>query len=464
MRLSVFLFASIIIITSSCERLLPIPASLKIPERCNDFNAVNDFSFSYDDISSQTTISFNTAHTSDLSIFYQLEGKNYFLKSGKAKSKGSNNFDIEIPYLSTNSDYKLLIKDEAGNCLCKENYNISIPYKENKRQSGKVTSYLKSRSFKSFILTHDRNKSPKSFFLLNEYGHKVWNHEFEQGRSPKVFSLSKENHIIAMLGDSSSLLLPSDEIVEIDFNNGVEQRLKYGEHFKKYLHHDIKKVNGNYHAITYDTAIVDLSSIGGSANQEVIGDGIIVLSENGELLWEWSVFDVRSPLTDPAILKRTHDWLHMNSLTIDADGNYYLSFRNTSEIWKVDGSTGDLLYSYTDDVLSGQHSMELINQEQLILFNNSLETNQSSALIYKISQGQISNLMYQTPLDQSYFSYVMGSAYLNDNNLLFCSTSSSSILLTDFNGNIEWKYEDGFFPFRAYSFKPKEFNFTRYYE
>ena len=54
--------------------------------------------------------------------------------------------------------------------------------------------------------------------------------------------------------------------------------------------------------------------------------------------------------------------------------------------------------------------------------------------------------------------------YLNDNNLLFCSTSSSSILLTDFNGNIEWKYEDGFFPFRAYSFKPKEFNFTRYYE
>jgi outer membrane protein assembly factor BamB len=258
--------------------------------------------------------------------------------------------------------------------------------------------------------------------------------------------------------------MPSDEIVEIDFNNGVEQRLKYGEHFKKYLHHDIKKVNGNYHAITYDTAIVDLSSIGGSANQEVIGDGIIVLSENGELLWEWSVFDVRSPLTDPAILKRTHDWLHMNSLTIDADGNYYLSFRNTSEIWKVDGSTGDLLYSYTDDVLSGQHSMELINQEQLILFNNSLETNQSSALIYKISQGQISNLMYQTPLDQSYFSYVMGSAYLNDNNLLFCSTSSSSILLTDFNGNIEWKYEDGFFPFRAYSFKPKEFNFTRYYE
>ena len=75
-----------------------------------------------------------TAHISDLSIFYQLEGKNYFLKSGKAKSKGSNNFDIEIPYLSTNSDYKLLIKDEAGNCLCKENYNISIPYKENKRQ------------------------------------------------------------------------------------------------------------------------------------------------------------------------------------------------------------------------------------------------------------------------------------------------------------------------------------------
>ena len=136
--------------------------------------------------------------------------------------------------------------------------------------------------------------------MLNEFGHKVWNYEFEQGRSPKVFSLSEENHIIAMLGDSSSLLLPSDEIVEIDFNNGVEQRLKYGEHFNKYLHHDIKKVNGNYYAITYDTSIVDLSSIGGSANQEVIGDGIIVLSENGELLWEMVYFRCAFPINRPS--------------------------------------------------------------------------------------------------------------------------------------------------------------------
>ncbi|KAL2312162.1 Secreted protein [Schizosaccharomyces pombe] len=101
----------------------------------------------------------------------------------------------------------------------------------------------------------------------------------------------------------------------------------------------------------------DLKEFGANPEQRWIIDSIIqeIDLETGNLLFEWSSLDHISPAE--SVLPITEgqagygynssdawDYFHINSVDKDEEGSYLISSRDTSSIYKINGSTGDIIW------------------------------------------------------------------------------------------------------------------------
>lgn len=105
----------------------------------------------------------------------------------------------------------------------------------------------------------------------------------------------------------------------------------------------------------YATRTADLRSIGGSKDHPVY-DGVAqeIDVATGKLLFEWRSLDhvsVEETYNKPKP-NDVFDFFHINSIGVDpTDGNLLISGRNTWTVYKVDRSTGKILWR-----LNGKHS------------------------------------------------------------------------------------------------------------
>ena len=136
-------------------------------------------------------------------------------------------------------------------------------------------------------------------------------------------------------------------------------------------------------ALAYDSTIVNE---GRPDEREYFGDAIIEFDSAGNSQVVWSIFDdidpVQIPGTVTAPVGNTNmvDWSHGNYLTWDPETESYLVvLRHLDAIVSVDGTTGDMLWSLSNDwgtynsqggdpVLSWPHSVERTGA-QLAVFN-----------------------------------------------------------------------------------------------
>ncbi len=101
---------------------------------------------------------------------------------------------------------------------------------------------------------------------------------------------------------------------------------------------------------TYGTATGDLSGAGGSSSGSYFyGEVQEVDVATGRLVFSWRCDDhvdfVESYVTPPSDPTRPWDYFHLNSVAVDpSDGNIVVSSRNCWGIYKVDRSTGALLW------------------------------------------------------------------------------------------------------------------------
>ena len=127
----------------------------------------------------------------------------------------------------------------------------------------------------------------------------------------------------------------------------------------------------------------DLRSIGGPRDGGVI-DGIAmeVDIKTGHVLFEWHSLG-HIPLTQSyRRLKypRPVDYVHMNSVDLDTDGNILVSCRNTSAVYKIDRRTGGVLWRLGGKRstfplpryarFTGQHDFERAADGTYTLFDN----------------------------------------------------------------------------------------------
>ena len=141
------------------------------------------------------------------------------------------------------------------------------------------------------------------------------------------------------------------------------------------------------HYFSYDIRPYDMSPFGGSADAMVAGHQLLRYDGSGNLEYMWNAWDhfevsdweVAIPSPDNCF---SCDFDHPNSLAIDHDGNYVVSFRSLNEITWIDPRFGEVLYrlggknnqfTFVNDPLdgfSGQHMATVMPSGNILLFDN----------------------------------------------------------------------------------------------
>ncbi len=185
---------------------------------------------------------------------------------------------------------------------------------------------------------------------------------------------------------------------------------------------------------------------------DVLGDKIVVLDPDLNVVWTWDAFEHLDPVNFPPILRETCatsggcpaeyvgvpalDWMHSNSLSLTPDGNLLLSVRHLDWLLKIDyGSTGsgDVLWRLGkggDFQLQGdgagpggdwpwfshQHDASFLDENTVILFDNGntritragSETH-SRGQIYRLDEGARTATLLKS-FDVGAYSPALGSA------------------------------------------------------
>ncbi|GAO42727.1 aryl-sulfate sulfotransferase [Flavihumibacter petaseus] len=320
---------------------------------------------------------------------------------------------------------------------------------------------LLSETFEKGAVLLARRDIPGQAYLANAKGDIIWYHTIADAGF-KVAHFTGKSTILSIVAPLSYPTSYGNEILELSLAGDTLFHLKKGERgFDRTIHHEIFYNDAQQLVtLTQEKKIMDLRRAGGTAADTITGDGILVLDSVGNKVWEWTVFDVMDPLTDPQIKQNRTDWLHANSLSLDTDGNYLVSFYLSGQIWKVDAKSGKLLWKLgrngdfvfrNCNSFSEVHAVHRTANNQLLLFENGIDQQHSAVREYVLDEkNHTADASLAIGLPSYLYSERMGSVYrVGDTSLLVCSAQANAVSLINKSGDILWRIRTGFIPYRA---------------
>jgi hypothetical protein len=217
----------------------------------------------------------------------------------------------------------------------------------------------------------------------------------------------------------------------------------------------------------YDYVPYDLSEYGGPANGQVV-DAVIQEQDiaTGEVTFEWRALDhipleeTQEPLTADSV-----DYVHMNSLDYDADGNLLLSARHTSTVYKVDIDTGEIAWRFggessdfafpaAADMPSYQHDARRLSDGRLSVFDNGNRHSPpySRGAVYEIDEQAMTARLVEDlqPGEQVYGSFVGSNREVANGDQLVSYGNTG--LMVEFSGTepvFTASFPQGTFTYRA---------------
>jgi arylsulfotransferase ASST len=217
----------------------------------------------------------------------------------------------------------------------------------------------------------------------------------------------------------------------------------------------------------YDTVTRDLSEYGGPADAQVVD--AVIQEQNvatSEVTFEWRALD-HIPLAEtqePLTAERV-DYVHVNSMAYDADGNLLLGARHTSTVYKVDIGTGEIVWRFggensdfafpaAADMPSYQHDARRLPDGRLSLFDNGNrhEPPHSRGAVYEIDeQAMTARLVEDLRPEEKVFGSFVGSnrAMANGDQLVSYGETG---LMVEFSGTepvFTGSFPQGTFSYRA---------------
>lgn len=329
---------------------------------------------------------------------------------------------------------------------------------------------LQNVNFDGYIHFHSRMKNGY-LYIMNSEGSLVWYKQIPM--TIKVSTFTKDATFLTILSEDTMRFASGRKIAEVDLFGQLLYHFDSDEKgIDRVFHHEIDfDEDGNIMTLINDKRIVDLSEIGGNKSDTIKGDGILIFNKKDEVIWEWSVFDVMNPAEYSNILNEKDDWLHANALCQDSVGNYIVSFRNNSQIWKVDKETGEIIWKLGGDdgdfelpdslKFYGQHNVQINKNGHLVLLDNGNKLVKPGLYDLLRKEKKYRGFMNENPngftsrqltfnIDEQNMKAVFvdevvfhpedltksqgSSEYITDSLLLFCSTNSNKILFTNSKG------------------------------
>jgi len=174
-------------------------------------------------------------------------------------------------------------------------------------------------------------------------------------------------------GHPTPLGAVADAILELDWDSNVvwEARLPM-------LHHDFERLpNGNTLLLCWEAMPAELSSqvLGGyqaaDDPDQMLGDVVKEVSPSGEVVYDWKSWeylDLARAVICP--LEGRKEFTHQNALTVTGNGDFLVSYRQTSTIGIVDKKTGSFKWEWGPGFLSHQHNPSYLDNGNVLVFDN----------------------------------------------------------------------------------------------
>ena len=235
--------------------------------------------------------------------------------------------------------------------------------------------------------------------------------------------------------------------------------------------------NGNYCFLGVNDTIVDLSGYdfngnSGSATTHLADLVIWEFTPNHDLVLHWRAAEhlpIDTWVDDYPYNPNSFDYLHGNSIERDTDGNLIISMRTANAVYKIDHTTGDIIwrlggnhsdFSFVDDNgFAGQHDARRNTNGNITIFDNQfLTTSGSRGVEYELdltdsTASVVSEYSYNWPLN----CYSLGSYRQMDNGYEIVGWGNTkrpepSITLLDAQHNIatDLFFQDTVVTYRAF--------------
>ena len=270
-------------------------------------------------------------------------------------------------------------------------------------------------------------KNPGSHLMINQQGEVMWYLLSDTTLFRPFIPLDKK--FITMHSGS--------QMYEIEYSGDTLNSWAYTVDNSAFHHDMLQDKKGNLVALMYK--YVTLDSI---ANDSLRVDGIIKYSPDGKEIWNWSMEDlVLSALETESYRNRE---AYVNAINVDSDGNYLLSLKNWSQVWKIDSGTGELIWKYglreyldKSEWVDFQHAITRNLDGDYMVFDNGTKT--SRAYGFKRIEPDEFETTLSIELPDSLYSVKEGSVYqFAKERYLFSSSTSRSLIVTNAAGEILW--------------------------
>ena len=430
------------------------------------------------------TVSFTTSEPAMAYVewYRNLEDESVDSQHSAVQAIGTNH-SIEIIGLVSGGDYKFKVHAWNSNGCTVSAENGFTPGALPADVSTITDVYTNTGDLGGYFMTNNVGTTDKTLQLFNRSGEVVW-YDWHAGvdnfggiQNCETWNKTSEGNIITV--ECHTLQerdLYGNILADVDFNGTYYDTV--------FFHHDvIKNSLGHYVAVCAELRYFDFTPNGGSDNQAVVGEGLLEFDAQGNVYWYWTSFDY----FDPVALNATNqnvfftpifgpgviNWQHCNSVHEDYDGDYIVSYKERNQLYKIDHSTGEIIWTISgtdpsiplqnDGGFGDQHDLNNIDPNRYILFDNTGLGAQSRLVEFTIDY-------YESPIAYKSWEYVIGDSIAspilgtarrlpNGNRLGVCGAPGQNpanhghILEVTEDGEVAWHAKQSSWVYRAYFYE-----------
>ncbi len=267
-------------------------------------------------------------------------------------------------------------------------------------------------------------------------------------------------------------LLPNGNLLVDNYGAGVKELTPQGKavwNWSGNYHHDFERLeNGNTLLLTAeDTPVVPGYYRKGYQPDHMRSDVVLEVDRSGRTVWRFSFLDhleeiselagwpqpVRYAKRDPdgkEVESRPADWAHTNTIESLPDtplgrederfreGNLLFSFRALDTIGVIDRDRERIAWAWGPGILDGQHQPTMVDNGNILLFDNGTYRNYSQILEIEPSSGRI--IWKYENGSEFYSPFRSGVQRLDNGNTLICESDSGRIFEITKDKKVVWDY------------------------
>ncbi len=375
-----------------------------------------------------------------------------------------NDTPFDLSNVSAGDEIEITVTDTDG-----QKTNYEIVYLPSDFPDVTVTTLTENVGEGSlYVGFKQRSTDYTANYIANLNNHGVPNYYKRLDRNTNNFTKHANGSLSYSVGtDDDSLVTdlgrrPFEHII-LDADYNETDRIKTVGLQHTDFHEFIIQENGNPILLAYEPSKRDLTPYGGEVNGDVEDSVIQELDAvTGDVLFEWNSWG--HVKYEDELRGANYDYAHINSIAVDDDGNYIFVARGTSQISKIDRSTGNLLwtlggksneFTFVNDPfenLCGPHTATILENGNMLVFDNGQycwpenpERGELTRVVeYSIDEtNKVAELVWSYTKEGAY-SLSGGSAQrLANGNTLICWNRGPDELLTEVDamGNIVFELE-----------------------